>query len=28
VMEKLQIRSVVELVTCAERLGLLRFADP
>lgn len=28
VMEKLQIRSVVELVSCAERLGLLRFADP
>lgn len=28
VMEKLQVRSVVELVTCAERLGLLRPTTP
>lgn len=28
VMEKMQVRSVVELVTCAERLGLLRSDSP
>ncbi|PTM42848.1 LuxR C-terminal-related transcriptional regulator [Bosea sp. 124] len=28
VMEKMQLRSVVELVSCAERLGLLRPVDP
>lgn len=28
VMEKMQARSVVELVTCAERLGLLRADSP
>lgn len=28
VMKKMQVRSVVELVTCAERLGLLRPAIP
>lgn len=28
VMEKMQVRSVVELVTCAERLGQLRVDNP